>query len=290
MYVKANTAKGFAMLSISKTLANEILGTSNYTKGSFATQVNLVATKVTENLESSNVVGYVPGTDKKDEYLVVSAHYDHLGKRGDVIWYGADDDGSGTVSVMQMAETFAQAAKKGKGPRRSVVFIIVSGEEKGLWGSDYYSEHPLFPLANTTADLNIDMVGRVDTERQTADSLNYVYVIGHDKLSTDLPIINEAANKASTNLTLDYKYDDPADKNMIYYRSDHYNFAKKGVPVLFFYDGMLLADYHQPTDTIEKINFDLMQRRVMMIYYTAAEMANRDEMLKRDLKLNMPSR
>jgi Zn-dependent M28 family amino/carboxypeptidase len=278
------------MLSISKTLANEILGTSSYTKGSFATQVNLVATKVTENLESSNVVGYVPGTDKKDEYLVVSAHYDHLGKRGDVIWYGADDDGSGTVSVMQMAETFAQAAKKGKGPRRSVVFIIVSGEEKGLWGSDYYSEHPLFPLANTTADLNIDMVGRVDTERQTADSLNYVYVIGHDKLSTDLPIINEAANKASTNLTLDYKYDDPADKNMIYYRSDHYNFAKKGVPVLFFYDGMLLADYHQPTDTIEKINFDLMQRRVMMIYYTAAEMANRDEMLKRDLKLNMPSR
>jgi len=278
------------MLSISKDLANAILGTSNYTKGSFATQVNLVATKVTENLESSNVVGFVPGTDKKDEYLVVSAHYDHLGKKGDVIWYGADDDGSGTVSVMQMAETFAQAAKKGKGPRRTVVFVIVSGEEKGLWGSDYYSEHPLFPLANTTADLNIDMVGRVDTERQSADSLNYVYVIGHDKLSTDLPIINEAANKESSNLTLDYKYDDPADKNMIYYRSDHYNFAKKGVPVLFFYDGMLLADYHKPTDTIEKINFELMQKRVLMIYYTAAEMANRDDMLKRDLKLNMPSR
>jgi Zn-dependent M28 family amino/carboxypeptidase len=278
------------MLSISKDLANAILGTSNYTKGSFATQVNLIATKVTENLESSNVVGFVPGTDKKDEYLVVSAHYDHLGKKGDVIWYGADDDGSGTVSVMQMAETFAQAAKKGKGPRRNVVFVIVSGEEKGLWGSDYYSEHPLFPLANTTADLNIDMVGRVDTERQTADSLNYVYVIGHDKLSTDLPVINEAANKESSNLTLDYKYDDPADKNMIYYRSDHYNFAKKGVPVLFFYDGMLLADYHKPTDTIEKINFELMQKRVMMIYYTAAEMANRDDMLKRDLKLNMPTR
>jgi Zn-dependent M28 family amino/carboxypeptidase len=290
MYTKANTAKGFAMLSISKDLANAILGTSNYTKGSFATQVNLVATKVTENLESSNVVGFVPGTDKKDEYLVVSGHYDHLGKKGDVIWYGADDDGSGTVSVMQMAETFAQAAKKGKGPRRTVVFVIVSGEEKGLWGSDYYSEHPLFPLANTTADLNIDMVGRVDTERQSADSLNYVYVIGHDKLSTDLPVINEAANKESSNLTLDYKYDDPADKNMIYYRSDHYNFAKKGVPVLFFYDGMLLADYHKPTDTIEKINFELMQKRVMMIYYTAAEMANRDEMLKRDLKLNMPAR
>jgi Zn-dependent M28 family amino/carboxypeptidase len=290
MYTKANTAKGFAMITISKDVANAMLGTNTYTKGSFATQVNLVATKATENLESSNVVGYIPGTDKKDEYLVLSAHYDHLGKKGDVIWYGADDDGSGTVSVMQMAETFAQASKKGKGPRRSVVFIIVSGEEKGLWGSDYYSEHPLFPLDKTTANLNTDMVGRVDTERQTADSLNYVYVIGHDKLSTDLPIINEAANKASSNLTLDYKYDDPADKNMIYYRSDHYNFAKKGIPVLFYYDGMLLADYHKPTDTIEKINFDLMQRRVMMIYYTAAEIANRDEMLKRDLKLNMPSR
>jgi len=151
-----------------------------------------------------------------------------------------------------MAEAFTAAAKKGKGPRRSVVFMTVSGEEKGLWGSAYYSEHPIYPMDKTTADLNTDMVGRVDTERKTADSLNYVYVIGHDKLSTDLPIINEAANKLSSNLVLDYKYDDPADKNNIYYRSDHYNFAKK-VSILFFYDGMLLADYHKPTDTIEKL-------------------------------------
>ncbi len=290
IYTKANTAKGFAMINISKEVGTAILGTTNYTKGSFATQVNLVATKTTENLESSNVVGIIPGTDKKDEYLVLSAHYDHLGKKGDIIWYGADDDGSGTVSVMQMAEAFAAAAKKGQSPRRNIVFIIVSGEEKGLLGSDYYSEHPIFPLDKTTADLNTDMVGRVDTERLTADSLNYLYVIGHDKLSTDLPIINEAANNQSSKLVLDYKFDDPADKQRIYYRSDHYNFAKKGVPVLFFYDGMLLADYHKPTDTIEKINFDLMQRRVLMIYYTAAEIANRDEMLKRDLKLNMPGR
>jgi Zn-dependent M28 family amino/carboxypeptidase len=207
-----------------------------------------------------------------------------------VIYYGADDDGSGTVSVMQMAEAFATAAKKGNKPRRTIVFMTVSGEEKGLWGSDYYSEHPIFPLDKTTADLNTDMVGRVDTERTSGDSLNYVYVIGHDKLSTDLPIINEAANKASSNITLDYKYDDPADKNMIYYRSDHYNFAKKGVPILFFYDGMLLADYHKPTDTIEKINFELMQKRVLMVYYTACEIAQREDMLKRDLKLNMPAR
>jgi Zn-dependent M28 family amino/carboxypeptidase len=168
--------------------------------------------------------------------------------------------------------------------------MTVSGEEKGLWGSQYYSEHPLFPLEKTTADLNTDMIGRVDTERKLGDTLSYVYVIGHDKLSSELVTINEAANKKSSNITLDYKYDDPNDKNMIYYRSDHYNFAKKGVPILFFYDGMLLADYHQPTDTIEKINFDLMQKRTVMVYYTACEIANRDEMLKRDIPLNMPNR
>jgi hypothetical protein len=289
LYIRPNNNKGFVLASISKEVGAAILG-SNTTKGVYTSSINLVATKVVNNLESSNVVGVIPGTDKKDEYVVLSAHYDHLGKKGDVIWYGADDDGSGTVSVMQMAEAFSVAAKKGDRPRRTIVFLIVSGEEKGLLGSDYYSEHPLFPMEKTSADLNTDMVGRVDTERTTADSLNYVYVIGHDKLSTDLPIINEAANQQSSKLVLDYKYDDPNDKNMIYYRSDHYNFAKKGVPVLFYYDGMLLSDYHKPTDTIEKINFDLMQRRVKMIYYTAAEIINRNEMLKRDLKLNMPTR
>jgi hypothetical protein len=289
MYIRPNNNKGFVMATISKEVGKAILG-ANTAKNTYTTSINLVATKTVNTLESSNVVGIIPGSDKKDEYVVLSAHYDHLGKKGDIIWYGADDDGSGTVSVMQMAEAFATAAKKGKGPRRTMVFLIVSGEEKGLLGSDYYSEHPIYPMDKTTADLNTDMVGRVDTERQSADSLNYVYVIGHDKLSTDLPIINEAANKKSSNITLDYKYDDPADKNMIYYRSDHYNFAKKGVPILFFYDGMLLADYHKPTDTIEKINFELMQKRVLMIYYTACEITNRDEMLKRDLKLNMPAR
>lgn len=301
VYLRANTAAGFLAASISPEVAANILpmvSTGKLTvtdfkdikKGNYPVEMNIAAKKVTENVESSNVIGIIPGTDKKDEYVMITGHYDHLGKRGDVIYYGADDDGSGTVSVMQIAEAFAAAAKKGKQPRRTIVFMTVSGEEKGLWGSEYYSEHPIFPLDKTTADLNIDMVGRVDTERLTADSLNYVYVIGHDKLSTDLPIINEAANKASSNITLDYKFDDPNDKNRIYYRSDHYNFARKGVPILFFYDGMLLADYHKPTDTIEKINFELMQKRVLMIYHTACEITQREEMLKRDLKLNMPSR
>ena len=299
MYLKSNTSNGFVMATVSAEVATALTGRTDKLSieqikslklKEYVSEINVAADKTTESLESSNVVAILPGTDKKDEYLMLTGHYDHLGKRGDVIYYGADDDGSGTVGVMQMAEAFTAAAKKGKGPRRNIVFMTVSGEEKGLWGSDYYSEHPIYPMDKTTADLNTDMVGRIDTERKTADSANTVYVIGHDKLSSELQPINEAANKLSSNLVLDYKYDDPADKNNIYYRSDHYNFAKKGVPILFFYDGMLQADYHKPTDTIEKINFDLMQKRVQMIFYTAWDIANRDNMLKRDMKLNMPSR
>jgi hypothetical protein len=236
-------------------------------------------------INASNVIGVVEGSDKKDEYVFVTGHYDHLGIKGDKIYYGADDDGSGTCGVMAMAEAFAKARAAGKGPRRTMIFMTVSGEEKGLWGSQYYSENPVFPLDKTSVDLNIDMVGRLDTERKLDDTLNYVYVIGHNKLSSDLPIINEGANNKYTKLVLDYKYDDPEDVNRIYYRSDHYNFARKGVPILFFYDGMLKADYHKPTDTIEKINWDLYQKRVKMIFYTAWDIANRNEMLKRDMPL-----
>jgi Zn-dependent M28 family amino/carboxypeptidase len=254
------------------------------------TKVTYTFEKYRNTINASNVVGIVEGTDKKDEFVFITGHYDHLGMRNGKIYYGADDDGSGTVAVMVMAEAFAKAAAEGNRPRRTMVFMTVSGEEKGLWGSEYYSDHPFFALEKTTVDLNIDMVGRIDTERTTGDSLNYVYVIGHDKLSSDLPIINEAANKKYTNLVLDYKFDDPNDQNRIYFRSDHYNFARKGVPVLFFYDGMLKSDYHQPTDTVDKIYWELYEKRVRMIFYTAWEMANRDEMLKRDTPLNMGTR
>jgi len=246
--------------------------------------------KYRNTINASNVVGVIEGTDKKDEYVFVTAHYDHIGITNGKINYGADDDGSGTVAVIQMAEAFQKAADEGNRPRRTMVFMTVSGEEKGLWGSEYYSDNPFFPLDKTTGDLNIDMIGRVDTERMTADTLNYVYVIGHDKISSDLPIINEGANNKYTNLVLDYKFDDPNDQNRIYFRSDHYNFARKGVPVLFFYDGMLKADYHKPTDTVDKINWDLLEKRSRMIFHTAWEMANRDAMLKRDTPLNMGTR
>lgn len=241
-------------------------------------------------INASNVIGIIEGTDKKDEFVFLTGHYDHLGKHDGKIWYGADDDGSGTCTVIAMANAFAKAAADGYRPRRTIVFMTVSGEEKGLWGSEYYSDHPLYPLEKTSVDLNTDMIGRIDTERKSDDTLNYVYVIGHDKISSDLPVINESANNKYTKLVLDYKFDDPNDPNRIYFRSDHYNFARKGVPILFFYDGMLKADYHKPTDTVDKINWDLYEKRAQMIFHTAWEMANRDEMLKRDTPLNMGSR
>ena len=233
---------------------------------------------------ASNVIGFIEGSDKKDEYVFLTAHYDHLGKKGDVIYYGADDDGSGTVSVIEMAEAFAKAKAGGYIPRRTIVFMTVSGEEKGLWGSEYYSDHPLFPLDSTTVDLNTDMIGRIDPGRKHGDSTNYIYVIGDDKLSTDLTPISTSVNNTYTKLELDYKFNDPDDPERIFFRSDHYNFARKGVPIIFFFDG-IHKDYHKPTDTVDKINFDLMEKRARFIFLTAWTMANRDNMLKRDLTL-----
>jgi len=215
----------------------------------------------------------------------LTAHYDHLGKRDSIIYYGADDDGSGTVSILQLAKAFAKAKSVGKGPRRSILFLANSGEEKGLWGSEYYSEHPTYSLEKTTADLNIDMIGRIDPNRKQGDSTNYVYVVGDDKLSSDLKPISEGLNKKYTKLELDYKFNDPKDPERIYYRSDHYNFARKGVPIIFYFDG-IHKDYHRPTDTPDKINYDIMEKRARLVFYTAWDMANRNEMLKRDLPLD----
>jgi len=241
--------------------------------------------KKTINLNPSNVIGIVEGSDKKDEYVFITAHYDHVGIIGGKIYNGADDDGSGTSAVLAMAEAFAKAKREGNGPRRTIVFMTVSGEEKGLWGSKYYSDHPVFPLEKTSVDLNIDMIGRIDTERTSSDTLNYVHVVGHDKISSELVLINESVNKTYTGLVLDYKFDDPYDPQQIFYRSDHYNFAKKGVPVLFFFDGMLEGDYHKHTDDIEKITWSLYEKRTRLIFHTAWEMANRNDMMKRDLPL-----
>jgi Zn-dependent M28 family amino/carboxypeptidase len=234
-------------------------------------------------LKSSNVLALLPGTDKKDEYLVITSHYDHIGRKGNEIFYGADDDGSGTSGVLQLAEAFAKAKNEGHGPRRSIVFMTVSGEEKGLLGSRFYSENPIYPLNKTSANLNIDMVGRIDPAF-VGDSLNYIYIIGDDKLSSDLSPLTDSVNKRYLNLQLDRRFNDLKDPNRFYYRSDHYNFAKNGVPVIFYFNGTH-ADYHRSTDTVDKINFDLMSKRLKLIFFTAWDMANRNEMLKRDIPL-----
>jgi hypothetical protein len=250
----------------------------------YTVNLELNLRKSTLHLQSSDVLGFLEGTDLKNEIIVLSAHYDHLGKRDTVIYYGADDDGSGTVSILELAEAFVKAKAAGKGPRRSILFLANSGEEKGLFGSQYYSEHPTYPLEHTDVDLNIDMIGRIDPNRKIGDSMNYVYVVGSDKLSTDLKPISEGMNKKYSKLELDYKFDDPADPERIYYRSDHYNFARKGVPIIFYFDG-IHKDYHRPTDTPDKINYDLMEKRARLVFFTAWEMANRTDMLKRDIPL-----
>jgi Zn-dependent M28 family amino/carboxypeptidase len=164
----------------------------------------------------------------------------------------------------------------------------VSGEEKGLWGSQYYAENPIFPLEKTSVDLNIDMIGRIGTDYLTdKDSVNYVYTIGDDKLSSDLAPITQQVNNTYLKMKLDGKYNDPKDPNRFYYRSDHYNFAAKGVPIIFYFNGVH-ADYHKPTDTPDKINYPLLAKRTQLVFYTAWEMANREAMLKRDMPLGMP--
>lgn len=239
---------------------------------------DLVFKKGSAEIKSSNVLGILPGTDKKDEYLFITAHYDHIGVINGKIHPGADDDGSGTVAVIAMAEAFMKAKKAGKGPRRSIVFMTVSGEEKGLLGSRYYTDHPVYPLANTVADLNIDMIGRIDKDH--AQDSNYVYIIGDNKLSSDLRPISEAANE-NVGLDLDYKYNDPNDPNRFYYRSDHYMFAQHKIPIIFYFNGVH-PDYHGAGDTPDKISYPMLEKRARLVFHTAWEIANRDERLKVD--------
>ena len=228
---------------------------------------------------SENVLAYIEGSDLKDEVIVISAHYDHLGMHQGQIYHGADDDGSGTAALIELAEAFSFAKRSGNGPRRSILIVAMSGEEKGLLGSKYYSEHPVFPLENTVANLNIDMIGRIDSAH-FADT-NYVYVIGSEMISSQLKKTIERVNTKQTKLSLDYKYDDPKDPNRFYYRSDHYNFAKNGVPVAFFFTGVH-ADYHKPSDTVDKINFDKVEKISRLVFFTAWDLANRPDRIKPD--------
>lgn len=230
--------------------------------------------------DSENILAFIEGSEKPEEIVVISAHYDHVGTKNGVVYNGADDDGSGTVAVMQIAKAFQEAKKAGKGPKRSILFLHVTGEEHGLFGSEYYTSNPVFPLANTVVDLNIDMIGRDDPDNR---GKQYVYVIGSEMLSSQLKVINEAANRKTNNLELNYKYDDPDDPQQLYYRSDHYNFAKNNVPVAFYFDG-IHEDYHRPTDDPDKIDYPLLEKRTQLVFATAWEIANRAERIVVDKK------
>lgn len=241
-------------------------GTVNYTQ---PMKLNIKGVEV----ETENVAAVIEGSMFPEEYIVISSHLDHIGIKNGQINNGADDDGSGTVALLEIAEAFKNAADAGQGPKRSLIFLHVTGEEKGLLGSKYYANNPLYPLAQTMTNLNVDMIGRTDPKREDKDP-NYIYLIGADRLSQDLHDISEAANTKYTQFKLDYTFNDEKDPNRFYYRSDHYNFAKNNIPVIFYFSGTH-EDYHKPGDTPDKIMYDLLAKRTQLIFYTAWDLANR---------------
>ncbi|MBA2732061.1 MAG: M20/M25/M40 family metallo-hydrolase [Acidobacteria bacterium] len=250
-----------------------------------------VVTKI-EQIFTQNVVAIAEGRDSvlKNEYVALGAHYDHVGtgspgggrapslkgETSDTIWNGADDDGSGTVALMAVAETLG----KNPPPKRSVLFVWHCGEEKGLWGSRYFVENPTVPLDRIVTQINIDMIGRSkaagdsNAANVTLSGPNEVYVIGSKLMSTQLGELSESTNHAYLNLTLNYKYDDPKDPNRFFYRSDHYNYAKKGVPIIFYFDGEH-EDYHRPGDHPEKIDYQKMEKVTRTVFVTMWELAER---------------
>lgn len=285
----SNSRNTVPVVHIKSALADQLLTSANTTVEKFKAQTSTQPTQPhiiksdlnakmgvkSEKFSDPNVIGYLEGTDLKEEVIVVCGHWDHDGILPDGTFFpGADDNGSGTVAVVEIAKAFAQAKKEGKGPRRSILFIALAAEEKGLLGSEYYVENPIFPLTKTVACINIDMIGRIDDKHLNGDH-NYIHVIGVNKLSTDLKPIVEKANSA-IEMKLDYAYDHPEEPMRLYYRSDHYNFAKNGIPSLFFFSG-LHPHYHTPEDTVDKIDFPMMVKREKLIFNTTWEIANRDK-------------
>lgn len=280
IYIGTNVAN--QMLKSSKTtvdgLKKKIADSGKPASREISVAVSASAGKTETKVRAENVLGFLEGSDPrlKDEVLVITAHYDHIGitpnvKGDDKINNGADDDGSGTTGVLMLAEAFAKAKKAGKGPKRSILFMTVTGEEKGLLGSEWYSEYPVFPLKNTIANLNIDMIGRGD--KAHASDNNFVYIIGSDMLSSDLDRVGKKANNDYVKMKLDERYNNRTDPNRFYYRSDHYNFAKHGIPVIFYFNGVH-DDYHQPGDEVSKIDFPMLAKRAKLVYFTAWELAN----------------
>ena len=259
----------------------------------FYESLNIKAAKGTENyfqrmnlnisgniVETENVVSVIEGSEKPNEYIIISSHLDHEGEKNGVIYNGADDNGSGTIGVLKIAEAFQNAVLLGFRPKRSIVFLHLTGEEKGLLGSKFYTDNPLYPLENTIVNLNIDMIGRIDP-RHKNNIERYIYLIGTNLLSSELHEVSELTNKNTTNLYLDYKYNDIDQSECIYYRSDHFHFVKNNIPAIFYFNGVH-EDYHKPTDTVEKIEYKLLKDRIKLIFFTAWELANRNKSIEVD--------
>jgi hypothetical protein len=247
-----------------------------------------------ETLWTQNVVALWEGSDPtlKAEMVAVGAHYDHDGTRPnatgeDKIWNGADDDGSGTVAVLAIAEALGKAKTR---PKRSILLVWHAGEEKGLWGANYFNKFPTVDIKNVIAQLNIDMIGRSkkpgDTNPKNKDLTgeNAIYVIGSEMMSTTLGAVTKGANDAYLKLTYDYKYDDPADTNRFFFRSDHFHYAQNGIPIAFWFDGVH-EDYHQPSDTADKIDYAKMEKVTRTIFLTMWELADLKERPAVDKKL-----
>ena len=246
-------------------------------------KLSITVRKGSAGTSTQNVVAVFEGSDPvlKNEYVALGAHYDHVGVgaavNGDAIYNGADDDGSGTTALLAMAEALAHTTPR---PKRSILFVWHAGEEKGLWGSRYFTEYPTVPLDKIVAQINMDMIGRSKMEGDTEPRNNalsgpsQIYVIGSKVMSTELGEITETVNRQYLNLTYDYRYDDPADPNQFFFRSDHYNYARKGIPIVFFFDGDHV-DYHRPSDSADKIDYQKMEKVTRTIYMTMWEVANR---------------
>lgn len=241
-----------------------------------AFKVKAKAELVAEPFEAPNVAGFLPGQKNSNEYIVLSAHLDHLGKHDGKTYYGADDNGSGSAALLEMSRMLLAYRDQGSLPDKTIVFLWLTGEEHGLLGSQYFTSFPPVNIESIKVNLNVDMIGRVDKAHQNEP--NYVYLIGSDRLSTDLHRISEEVNANCCGINFDYTYNDPKDPNRYYQRSDHYNFAKYGIPVIFYFSGVH-EDYHKPTDTPDKIDYQRIARIANLIFQTACELANREEPL-----------
>ena len=295
-YKLSDTNKGEKRMSLASDMTNEkiqVLLFSNKNKDFLLQKnrkfINFSLKKNFNKFSANNIAAFIKGNEFADEYIVITAHLDHVGIQNGEVYNGADDDGSGSVGILEIAEAFSEAIKDGYRPKRSILFLHVTAEENGLLGSEYYTDYdPIVPLSETMVCLNMDMIGRTESKRKKTEPKDYIYIIGSKMLSNDLHNINKKANEENVKLNLDYRYNDPTSlvfesgryiENQYYYRSDHYNFAKYSIPSIFFFSGVH-EDYHMPTDTADKILYDIYEKRIKLIFHTAWDLANADKRIE----------